>query len=92
MRRERHPEDSFILVACDGIFDVLSSDECATYIREVNEERLAETEPLTNTIIEGLFDDIIAEDVQETSDDLGCSDNMSAILIQFTTDVAESKD
>ena len=46
-RRERHPDDSFILVACDGIFDVLNSEECATYIREVTEERKAETEPLT---------------------------------------------
>ena len=46
-RRERHPDDNFILVACDGIFDVLNSEECATYIREVTEERKAETEPLT---------------------------------------------
>ena len=35
-------------------------------------------------MIEGLFDDIIAEDIHDQSDGFGGADNMSAILIKFT--------
>ena len=38
-RRDRSEQDSFVLIACDGIWDVLTSAEASQYIREVAEER-----------------------------------------------------
>ena len=37
--RNRTEEDSFILIACDGVWDVVTSAEASQYIREVAEER-----------------------------------------------------
>lgn len=34
-RRARTADDSFVLIACDGIWDVFSSAEAAQYVREV---------------------------------------------------------
>ena len=39
IRRRREPEDDFILIACDGIWDVFKSAEAGEYIREVGPER-----------------------------------------------------
>ena len=52
-----------MLVACDGVWDVLSSHEASQYVREVMEERTAETSP--TALLEGLFDDIICEDIED---------------------------
>ena len=43
-KRDRNlAEDSFVLIACDGIWDVVTSAEANQYIREVKEERTAES-------------------------------------------------
>lgn len=43
-KRERnHETDCFVLIACDGIWDVVTSAEANQYIREVKDERTAET-------------------------------------------------
>ena len=43
-KRDRNlEEDCFILIACDGIWDVVSSAEANQYIREVKEERTADS-------------------------------------------------
>lgn len=34
-------------------------------------------------LVESLFDDIIAEDIDDQAENAGGSDNMSAILIEF---------
>ena len=82
VRRERDPEDSFVLIACDGIWDVLTSAEGANYIREVGEER--KEDDAAHRLLEALFEDIIAEDIEDQSETVGGSDNMSAVLIEFT--------
>ena len=87
-RRERDPEDNFVLIACDGVWDVLSSAEGANYIREVGEERKEEDE--AHRLLEALFEDIIAEDIDDQSEQVGGSDNMSAILIEFKSTSTKS--
>ena len=42
-RDRNHENDCFVLIACDGIWDVVTSAEANQYIREVKEERTAET-------------------------------------------------
>ena len=79
-RWARHPDDSFVLIACDGIWDVLSSRECTTYLRDVIDEHKGNDEPAYR-LVEGLFDDIIAEDIHDQNDAGDGTDNMSAILI-----------
>ena len=44
-RRDRNDEDSFLLVACDGIWDVLTSHECGQFITEAIAEREADAAP-----------------------------------------------
>lgn len=39
-------------------------------------------------LVESLFDDIIAEDINDQSENAGGSDNMSAILIEFPSERA----
>ena len=63
-RRERHPDDSFILIACDGIWDVVSSAECGKMLRDYREEHPLDEEP-AHQILEVLFDEIIAEDIHD---------------------------
>jgi len=67
---------------------VLTSAEGAEYIREVAIELRLENGGANpeNRLLEELFGDIIAEDViQDSSEATAGSDNMTAILIDFTT-------
>ena len=52
-----------MLIACDGIWDVVTSVEANQYIKEVKEERTADS--LQHALIEGMFDDIICEDIED---------------------------
>jgi serine/threonine protein phosphatase PrpC len=66
----------FIIIACDGIWDCVTSQECVDYIAKKLKEGMKES-----LILENLFDQIIAKDIT-TSDGTG-TDNMSAIIIRF---------
>lgn len=81
-KRERHEDDDFILIACDGVWDALTSHEGGEYVREFVEKREPDTKK--SDLVEGLFEDIIALDVDDPDNIDGSSDNMSAILIEFT--------
>ena len=62
-------------MACDGIWDCISSEECVKYVAErLSKEKLSD-------IIEELFDKIIAKDVQSAKG-IGC-DNMTCIIVHF---------
>ena len=75
----RTPADEFIILACDGIWDCLSSEECCEKIRE----RLADRSSNENICesIENMFDDICAKDIL-TSSGVG-TDNMTCIVVEF---------
>lgn len=66
----------FLIIACDGIWDCLSNQECVDYIVE----RLPKGEKLSK-ISEELFASIKAPDEQTSSKKGG--DNMTCIIVEF---------
>lgn len=69
------PKDSFMIVACDGIWNSLSSQEACDFVAE----RLSEDKKLS-AICEELFDHCLAPDTH--GDGTGC-DNMTCIIVKF---------
>jgi protein phosphatase 2C family protein 2/3 len=68
-------EDSFLLLACDGIFDVMNSGQAIEFVRE----RLARSEPL-QAICEEMLNACLCPDPAKSP--RGC-DNMSVIVLTF---------
>ena len=66
----------FLIIACDGIWDCLTSQEAVNYVANIPNKKMKKSE-----IIEAIFTTIITTDVQ-ASGGIG-TDNMSAILIFF---------
>ncbi|CAJ0962649.1 unnamed protein product, partial [Mesorhabditis belari] len=80
------PEDEFLVVACDGIWNSMSSQEVVDFIKE----RLEQKKPLKD-IVEELCDSCLAEN--SGGDGTGC-DNMTCIIVDFrnpTTEHAEKE-
>ena len=69
-------EDEFIVLACDGIWDVMSSQDCVDLIRE----KIATT-PLTE-IAEQVLDRCISHDIKATQGKGG--DNMTIVIVRFS--------
>ena len=67
----------FILIACDGIWDCLTSQEAIDFCKD----HLKKSPTILAPCLEEMFDKIIASDVA-SSGGIGC-DNMTAILVQF---------
>lgn len=62
--------DEFLLIACDGLFDVMSSQQAVTFAR--------------NRLAEGVHPDQVCELLgAEAIDELGSTDNVSIVLITF---------
>mmetsp|Transcript_20267 Transcript_20267/g.37849 ORF Transcript_20267/g.37849 Transcript_20267/m.37849 type:complete len:305 (+) Transcript_20267:3640-4554(+) len=68
-------EDDFLVIACDGIWDMLSNQECVDFIYE----RIATT-PL-DRLVEHLLDRCLAASTLAHAG-LGC-DNMTAVIVKF---------
>mmetsp|Transcript_11097 Transcript_11097/g.25155 ORF Transcript_11097/g.25155 Transcript_11097/m.25155 type:complete len:314 (-) Transcript_11097:203-1144(-) len=68
--------DEFIIMACDGIWDVVSSQQCVELIRE----KLHGGKSLRETLSD-LFDHCLSPH-PSANEGLGC-DNMTAIIIKF---------
>lgn len=75
--KELTSDISYILMGCDGVYEIWSSQEIGTFV--LNEAK-ASTVKLT-TIIEKLLDSIISPDYMKTGG-AGC-DNMTCILIKL---------
>lgn len=68
-------DTEFLVIACDGIWDCLSSQEAVDFIsKQIKKEKISK-------IIEDMMDSIIPFDINEKGG-LGC-DNMSCIILSF---------
>uniref|UniRef100_A0A3Q1CPA3 Protein phosphatase 1G n=1 Tax=Amphiprion ocellaris TaxID=80972 RepID=A0A3Q1CPA3_AMPOC len=73
-------DHDFMVIACDGIWNVLSSQEVVDFISErMKQDQNGKTRPLSS-IVEELLDHCLAPDT--SGDGTGC-DNMTCIIITF---------
>jgi protein phosphatase 1G len=70
------PDDEFLVLACDGIWDVLSNQEVVDFVKASLEEGLSPEEAATK-----LLDHCVADDPREARG-IGC-DNMTAAIVCF---------
>lgn len=75
----RRADDSLLILACDGIWDCLTNEECVKTLT-TNMKQRKPKEPFARCI-EEMFDEIIANDIFQSSG-VG-TDNMTAILVQI---------
>jgi protein phosphatase 1G len=73
------PEDTFFVLACDGVWDVLTNQECVDFIQD----KLAKGVPPADAAC-ALLDRCLATD-PKSARGVGC-DNMTAIVIQLHHD------
>jgi serine/threonine protein phosphatase PrpC len=76
---QRKAGDQFIMLACDGIWDCLSNEECC----ESLQKKLTSIKPKKDElhkVVDKLLDEILAPN---TEDGIG-TDNMTAILVKFS--------
>jgi len=76
----RQPNDEFMLLACDGVWDVLSSEDAVEFIRSRIGATLTDSDSITE-VVEELLDACLSPDLRSTRG-LG-GDNMTAVLIVF---------
>ncbi|XP_057656082.1 probable protein phosphatase CG10417 isoform X3 [Diorhabda carinulata] len=73
-------EDEFFVLACDGIWNFMSSQEVVDFVRPM----ILENKKKLSTICEEMFDHCLAPNT--LGDGTGC-DNMTAIIVQFKTNI-----
>jgi hypothetical protein len=71
-------EDEFMIVACDGLWDVMSNHEVIDYIREYLQENPPTIETLTSTTHH-----LLIQLIEHAVEDLGSTDNVSVVLVLF---------
>ncbi|ALC40683.1 CG10417 [Drosophila busckii] len=76
------PEDEFMVLACDGIWNYMSSEEVVDFVRL----RLNDENKKLSQICEELFDNCLAPNTM--GDGTGC-DNMTAVIVKFEKNLQE---
>lgn len=75
IKRQLKPEDSFIIMGCDGVWEILTAEEICSII----DNRLKTPSAKLSDVMNEILDKALAPD---TSMGTGC-DNMSGCIIQF---------
>ncbi|EDW05138.1 GH23728 [Drosophila grimshawi] len=76
------PDDEFMVLACDGIWNYMSSEEVVAFVRV----RLTDEGKKLSVICEELFDNCLAPNTM--GDGTGC-DNMTAVIVKFERKLQE---
>ena len=71
-----------MVVACDGIWDCLSSAESSTWVRDAIKER--KPDEAKEKVVGDILDELLAEDANNPDHDGTGTDNMTCILVEFT--------
>lgn len=69
-------DDEFMILACDGVWDILTSQAAVDFVRNGISQGLTDEE-----IVKNIFKECIAEDIKNSSG-LG-GDNMTCLLVRF---------
>ncbi|XP_037553418.1 protein phosphatase 1G [Nematolebias whitei] len=82
-------EHDFMVIACDGIWNVLSSQEVVDFVSaRIKPDKDGQVRPLTS-IVEELLDHCLAPDT--SGDGTGC-DNMTCVIVTFRPHPTQSDD
>ena len=80
VKRKRSPDDKFIVIACDGIWDCLSNEECVNKLsKKIKNIKSLEDKSVLKKPIESLFDSILSPNIIYGTG----TDNMTALVIYF---------
>lgn len=74
-------DTDFLIIACDGIWDCLTSQETVDYLKPKIRPHKEDKSFKISGVIEAMLDTILAKET-ETSEGIGC-DNMSCLVIRF---------
>jgi len=87
--RNLSPEDEFVVMGCDGVWETMTSDEVVAFVRpRLEEHRRTTGASKISSVAAALEDEVLAPDIF-TSDGIGL-DNMTCIIIVLGQEPTES--
>merc|ERR1712232_1298701 len=76
------PQDEFLILGCDGVWDMKTSQEVVDLVKPRMDARAAGSK--ISSIVEDLLDELISKDPNLTNQ-LGC-DNMTCVIVDLMAD------
>ena len=74
-------DDKFVIIACDGIWDCLTSQQAVDLMdKKIKARKSGEN---SSKVVCDMFDQIICKNVNDPESDGSCTDNMTCILIEI---------